>query len=193
MPRRRTASYEQRLSDMVADAIAADSEKMAAESGPPPGRRMSEAEEARLWGLRDPNVDHAALLARLLTEGLGEEAQMLAVVQEIPDLAAAYAEPVQDAGAAEALATLAEYPFRATLWAHLGDPEDRVAVAERAARAWEKTHSTSSGQALPQPIVEESATLDAPLPAQPAAAMGQPPTAPAAPAAYPPASGQQGV
>lgn len=182
MPRTRTPeSYEELLAETTADAIMADADVMAAESGPPPGKRLSEAEEVRLWGVRDPSVDYATTLQTLLTQGFGETAGNLLVVQENPGLLDAYANPAPTPEVAEALAVLAEYPFRLGLFDGYGDPEDRAAQANRIARAWEKQQPAAPPIPPAPPMTPPVSTPTAPPPPADAYAPTTPPGPPSAP------------
>lgn len=145
MPKLTPRSYEDALDDLVIGQIDASVEKYLSDQGGPAGTRQpSEAEQTRRWGLADTTVDRAALAARLLAGGLApEEAEQLEIVRQVPELAAAYTQPV-DSQTADVLARLAAYPFRPSLYLHL-DPDDRVKEADRLERLWERSVGEKEG------------------------------------------------
>jgi hypothetical protein len=130
---------------MVAPRIAAD-------EGPPPlSKRLSQADEDRLFALKDGSVDYNDVFTKLLTTGLPpEEAQQLAIVKEQPQLLQTYLQPAPDSEMAHALAVLAEHPFRfgLTITGH-PDPDEQVKRAKSLARR--------SGQPA-EPMSEEAPT-----------------------------------
>lgn len=138
MPPRQPRNYEDILTDALVDDILSDGDHIAAEQGGPAGtRRPSEREMIELWGQTDPAVEYAQLVVRLLTGGVPpEEAQQFKLVQMYPETLELFAQP-PDAATADALARLAEYPYRHGTYAHL-DPDERVTFANRMHAEWEK-------------------------------------------------------
>lgn len=151
MPPARRAYSPKGFSEIVESEFSREYEQvidlLASEQGPPSGaERVPESRRVALWGLRDRRVDPDLLRERLLTTGLGEEAQQMAVVQEYPEVLDVYANGVmalQDVQDPEALADdlvrFAEHPYRYALLADLAhDPEAMVREANRLERLWER-------------------------------------------------------
>lgn len=149
MPSKRSRSYEDLLTDDVAESIWSDGARLAGERGGPAGsRRPTTPELVEMWGLPDPLVDYEALADRLGRGGLSqEEAQQLLIVKKYPDVMSAYLQP--QPGQADMLARLAEYPFRPDTYLHL-DPEERVGMARSLDRAWRKTFEQTADEATAQ-------------------------------------------
>lgn len=131
-------SYEDRLTDLLADDIVSTSDAIAMDRGAPPDTvSPSDREKVRLWNRIDPAVDHARLLEMLQTTGVPPEVmqtlQIGRFAKSHPQLVQAYSQPTQDPTLADRLARLAAAPFRIPLWDSL-DPKDRVREAQRIAR-----------------------------------------------------------
>lgn len=106
---------------------------------PPDTEQVSEPRKARLWGLRDPRVEFDTFKQTLMTTGFGpEDLQAMLIVQEHPDLAEVYGQPVADPEMADELAALAEHPFRLGTYRHILDPDERTREAERIHRNWQR-------------------------------------------------------
>ena len=139
MPRREPprSPEQQAVEEFVSevDQIAAD---LATEAGPPLDTdHVSVARKRRLWGQRDPDVNYTDLVSRLLTTGVPpEEAAQMILVQEHPELLPMFGQPMPDPETADALARLAEMPFRLGILAPLS-PQERVREAESLDREWQ--------------------------------------------------------
>jgi hypothetical protein len=180
MARKQTMTVEeQMLSELEAEAQQ-QAQRIAADEGPAPqSRKISQAEEDRLYGLRDQRVDNGQLLARLLSGGLSqEEAQQLQIVKERPDLLSVYTQASPTSEMAGALADLAEYPFRLGLTVD-GYPDSTEQVAR--GKALHRRYLKNQGQAADVADVSPSLT-----PSAPPAGMQPMPTAPVAPMDAPP-------
>jgi hypothetical protein len=166
---------------------------LAAEWGPAPGaKNVSTRREVTLWGQRDPKVDFESLKQQLMATGLGQTPDLLdpegdgalAVIQEHPDMAPLFMEPVAE-DVADVLATLAEFPFRLAILLDLeDDPEAMVAKAESLDRAWmkemgrtEMDGTVTEAASTPSQPAPPPAAQAPPMPMQPAPPM-IPPTMP---------------
>lgn len=127
-------------------------------SGPSGYTQPSSREVLDLWGRTDPNVRYEDLVVRLLSGGIPpEEAQNLILVQQYPETLEAFVQP-GDAMQADALARLAEYPFRPGVYSHL-DPEERVSYVESVHREWVKSLQTP--EPTPAPTLPAGPTTEA--------------------------------
>jgi hypothetical protein len=147
MPSRQTPrSAEAESERMFRDEFDAVIERLVGELDPPlDSKRVTEPRKVALWGIVDPRVDPAMFTEQLKTQGFGQEdlATMM-LIQNHPELAEVYAQPVADPEAAADLTELARYPFRLGLYADIEDPDERTSEAEHIHREWMKTQ----GQAV---------------------------------------------
>lgn len=161
---------------------------------------ISDAEMLKRWGQRDPRLsDPDGFQQQLMQTGLAqmpelmdpENPQGLAIFKAHPDLAAMYAEPVDDA-LADMLTRLAEFPLRLGLLAqYTDDPVEMVNYAERMDRRWQaamlRTAGSTPDETVPAPDanrMEQPPTLpQPPVPEMAPAAVQTPQPPPAAPAA----------
>ena len=171
--RRQTTSDADLLTDLVVGEIDTSVDHAVAAAGAPAGTtQVGDAHKVRLWGRQDKKVDPDLLRERLQTTGLGQEAPQMVICKERPELVPLYMSPVQDPNLIDVLVKLAEYPFRAGLFAHLS-PKDAVAEGNRLDRLWQATLPKTP--ALPaQPNAPLSSSLSSPPSQQP---MTPPPTA----------------
>lgn len=120
---------------------------------PPDTDRVSEPRKARLWGLTDPRVDFDQFKQTLMTTGFqGPDLESMLIIQEHPDLAEVYGQPVQDPDMADELTALAESPFRLGTYRHILDPDERTREAERIHRL----HLKQRGVTVTEPDEEEA-------------------------------------
>lgn len=152
-------------------------QRLVAEAGPPDdSHRLSEADEDAIYAITDPTIDADpdAFATLLLTTGVPQEQLgTLKILEAMPELAQAYAQPTQDAEMADMLTRLAQYPWRASLVAGYADPEEQVRKADALDRRFQKRHAGTAAPD-PQPVMQPS-----------------PPMAPAAPAVQMPAMPEQ--
>lgn len=160
-------------------------DRLVVESGPPPdARRLSDADEVRMWGLRDPSVDYDTMASRLMTEGIPQaEAEQLAVIKEHPEWLPLFTTPTNDAAKADQLARLAETPYRWSLLADL-EPHEQVQKSERLAARHQRalhgdTEPAQAPVAPPPPPVAPS--MMPPVPPQPVPPLPMGPSASAQP------------
>ena len=157
-PRTRPISPEEEAQRELDDELTQAIAEIAAEMGPAPGaKHVSEAQKLAMWGQRDPQVDYDQMLEMLQTTGIAPELldpkseQALMIVQENPEIAEMYAGPVEPA-LAEALAVLAEHPFRLSVISSLvDDPEAYVAEADRLDAKWQKQFGAVAPSVAPVP------------------------------------------
>lgn len=140
---------------------------------------VSNPRKAALWGLADPRVDPTTFKAQLMQQGFQpQDLQSMLIVQNHPELAEVYGQPVQDPAAADDLTTLAQYPFRLGMYHEIQDPNERVAEAERIHRDWLKSNGKADEPPAPaeadpsamqtQPAPDaQTAPPDAPTPLLP--------------------------
>ena len=117
-------------------------DQLAAEQAPPvDAQRVTEPRKVALWGLQDPRVDRETFAQTLMSTGFQpQDLQTMLLIQNHPELAQVYGQPVQDPEAARDLTELARHPFRYGLYGHIEDPEERTAEAERIHKGWMKLH-----------------------------------------------------
>lgn len=163
MPSREVAqkSFEGRVTEEFAADLQAVEDRLVADAGPPPDtKRMSEADEDRLWALRDKNVDNETLAQQLMTTGVPQEMLgSLVIVQEFPEWAPIFGQPTQSAETADQLARMAEFPYRWQLLADL-EPAEMVKKADRLDERYQKAMGSTMmmpmqlGAGVPQPMPE---------------------------------------
>jgi hypothetical protein len=158
------ASFEEQVSASFLEDMEKVAQRIAGQDGDPPGAsRVGDAEAVRLWGQRDPLVDHDRLLTDLLTTGVPPETmQQLAIAKERPEWAALYTQPTQDTELARQLAVLAEHPFRAGLTLdYSAEPEEQVRRANHLDRLWTKQQAAQEAQLYGTPPPAQGDTADA--------------------------------
>lgn len=119
-------------------------EKLSSEQGPPlDTQHVGDRRKVALWGLADPRVDRESFRQQLMTTGFQpQDIQQMLIVQNHPELAATYGQPVQDPDQAADLTELARYPFRLGTYNDIQDPDERTSEAERIHKQWLKLHGT---------------------------------------------------
>lgn len=156
--------------------------RLVAEAGPPDdSHRLSEADEDAIYAVTDAMVDADpdAFATLLLTSGVPQEQLgALKILEAMPELAQAYAQPTQDAELADILTRLAQYPYRAMLVAGYPDPEEQVRKAETLNRRYQQKHAQPAAPAAPVPAPPQQPMA----PPAPAAPMPPMPAQPALPA-----------
>jgi hypothetical protein len=159
-------------------------QRLVAEAGPPDdSHRLSEADEDAIYAITDPTIDADpdAFATLLLTTGVPQEQLgTLKILEAMPELAQAYAQPTQDAEMADMLTRLAQYPWRASLVAGYADPEEQVRKADALDRRFQKRHGGMVAPEPQQPMMPPS------QPMAPAAPAVQMPAMPEQPMAAPP-------
>lgn len=187
--------FREKLAQSFADDLEELAQKAAEAQGQPMGtRRVSDARALRMYGIRDQHFDRAALIDMLNTTGVHpdllnpQNPESPLIIRERPDLIPYYAKPAATPEAAQALADLAEYPFRYGLVMDIDNPQERVRYATHLQTQWEASQ--------PQPDPTPIAIPPAPVPIATAPSLGPlsaplaTPTAPVArPAPEPPPAG----
>lgn len=134
--------------------------RLEAEREPPiDAKRASEPKKAALWGLEDPRVDPTLFVEKLKTTGFGsEDLKTMLLIQENPELAEVFAQPIADPEAAADLTELARYPFRLGMYKDITDPDERTGEAERIHRSWMKSqgHAVEEPDTEPVPMTERA-------------------------------------
>lgn len=151
-------SFEERVASSFLEDMEKTAQRIAAEDGDPPGAsRVGDAEAVRLWGQRDPQVDHDRMLTDLLTTGVPPETiQQLAIAKERPEWANLYTQPTQDTELARQLAVMAEHPFRAGLALdYSAEPEEQVKRANHIQRLWQKQQAAQEAELYGTPSPAE--------------------------------------
>jgi hypothetical protein len=153
MPRTPKRSAEEQMRVELAEEVKRIGAAVAAELGPAPGvERISDAEEVRQWGIRDPLVDFDALVETLSTTGItnpalldpANKADGLALVKvigedQMEEVAATLSQPMEPP-LAVTWATLCEFPMRLVILSEYeDDPEGAVAKANALDKAWTKS------------------------------------------------------
>jgi hypothetical protein len=152
------ASFEEQVSASFLEDMEKVAQRIAGQDGDPPGAsRVGDAEAVRLWGQRDPQVDHDTMLSDLLTTGVPHETvQQLAIAKERPEWADLYTQPTQDTELARQLAVMAEHPFRAGLTLdYSAEPEEQVKRANHLQRLWEKQQAAQEAELYGTPTPAE--------------------------------------
>lgn len=168
-------SLEERVSRSFLADLEKVADRIASEEGAPPGAsKVGRKESARLWGATDPKAPYERVLSTLLSTGLPEDAaRTFVLAKTYPDLVPLLTQPAPNEAAAQALATLAEHPYRAPLvFDHADEPKEQTERAEQLERDY---HRFFGQQA------DESAPDDTPIPVQPSASMPQMPPEPMPP------------
>ena len=169
-------------------------QSLVAEAGPPDdSHRLSEADEDAIYAITDPTIDADpdAFATLLLTTGVPQEQLgTLKILEAMPELAQAYAQPTQDVEMADMLTRLAQYPWRASLVAGYADPEEQVRKVDALDRRFQKRHGDMLAPEPQQPMMPPTAP---PMePAAPAVQMAAMPEQPmAAPQMAPPPAPDQ--
>jgi hypothetical protein len=151
-------SVEARAEQGFRDEFEKVMEKLAAEQEQPiDTKQVTEPRKVALWGIQDPRVDRETFKQQLAQGFQPQDLQNMLIVQNHPELAEVYGQPVQDPAVAADLTELARYPFRLGTYHHIQDPEERTAEAERIHKAWLKLHGKGQDQATPEPSSDVTA------------------------------------
>lgn len=161
-------TFEERVTSEFAADLQSVEDRLVADAGPPPDtKRLSEAEEDRLWAIRDEQVDNDTLAQQLMTTGVPQDQLPgLVIVKEFPEWAPIFGQATQSAETADQLARMAEFPYRWQLLADL-EPTEMVAKADRLDVRYQK--AMGSTMMMPMDLGAGAQTAMTPAPASQAA------------------------
>lgn len=150
MPARQASeSIEDRVTREILEEDDENVNSIAAQAGPPPdSNKLSESDEDEAWEFEDRQVDHDAMAAQLMTQGIPEDVvQKLMIAKLRPDWAPLYQQPTKDAERADMLVKLAKRPFRLSILEDIDDPDERARKAESLDRRYQKRLTALQEQA----------------------------------------------